>query len=77
MAQVKKFKNPAGQMTVDDDAAAIPAGDQTPAQDEPAKKYGKWIRNGVVYEMDGEKMKSLETYISTLDPDQQIIAADY
>ena len=40
MAQVKKFKNPAGQMTVDEETVVTPAGDQTPAE-EPAKKYGK------------------------------------
>jgi hypothetical protein len=53
MAQVKKFQTPAGP--IDGTAAANPAG--TPA--EGKKKYGKLIRDGVVYEMDDESMNNL------------------
>jgi hypothetical protein len=70
MAQVKKFQTPAGP--IDGTAAANPAG--TPA--EVKKKYGKWIRNGVAYEMDEEKMKDLEKHIMAMKPELQPYAAE-
>lgn len=66
MAQVKKFQNPAGPVTTET-AASNPAG--SPAATK--KKYGKWIRNGVEYEMNDDKMKDLEKYIMSLDPSIQ------
>lgn len=71
MAQVKKFQTPAGP--IEGTAASNPAG--TPAQTK--KKYGKWIRNGIEYEMNDEKMKDLERHISTLSAEERLRAADY
>lgn len=70
MAQVKKFQTPAGP--IDGTAATTPAGN--PA--ETKKKHGKWIRNGIEYEMDDEKMKDLEKYIMSLDPSIQPYVAE-
>ena len=70
MAQVRKFQTPAGPM--EGTAAANLAG--TPAQTK--KKYGRWIRNGVAYEMDDEKMKDLEKHIMSLRPELQPYAAE-
>lgn len=71
MAQVKKFQNPAGPVTTET-AASNPAG--SPAATK--KKYGKWIRNGVEYEMNNDKMKDLEKYIMNLDPSIQPYVAE-
>lgn len=70
MAQVKKFQTPAGP--IEGTAASTPAG--TPA--EVKKKYGRWIRNGIAYEMDDEKMKDLEKHIMSLKPELQPYAAE-
>lgn len=51
MAQVKKFQTPAGP--IDGTTAVSPAGT------EAKKKYGRWIRDGVIYEMDDESMNNL------------------
>ena len=50
MAQVKKFKTPAGPVTVEDENAVKPAGTSTPTG-EVKKKYGKWVRDGIETEM--------------------------
>ena len=77
MAQVKKFKTPAGPVTVEDENAVKPAGTSTPTG-EVKKKYGKLIRNGVTYEMDDEKMKNLEQYITSMNPElQPYVAEDF
>lgn len=70
MAQVKKFQNPAGPL--DGTTAANPAGNSV----EVSKKYGRWIKNGVIYEMDEEKMKDLERHIMSMDPSLQPYAAE-
>lgn len=77
MAQVKKFKTPAGPVTVEDENAVKPAGTST-LTGEVKKKYGKLIRNGVTYEMDDEKMKNLEQHITSMDPElQPYVAEDF
>ena len=73
MAQVKKFQNPAGPVT--DTAAANPAGN--PAS-ETKKKYGRYIKNGITYEMTEERMKDLERHImSGTQDDRLYLAEDY
>ena len=70
MAQVKKFQTPAGP--IEGTAASNPAG--TPA--EVKKKYGRWIRDGIAYEMDDEKIEDLRRHIAAMKPELQPYAAE-
>lgn len=66
MAQVKKFKNPAGPVT-----------DETATKSAGAKKYGKWIRDGVETEMTDESIADFLEYVRQGKDFQQVIANQY
>lgn len=75
MAQVKKFKTPAGPVTVEDKNAVKPAGTSTPTG-EAKKKYGKWIRDGIETEMTDESIKAFLEDARKGDSDDQLFAND-
>ena len=75
MAQVKKFKTPAGPVTVEDENAVKPAGTSTPTG-EVKKKYGKWVRDGIETEMTDDIILNFLEDARKGDSDYQLWAND-
>lgn len=75
MAQVKKFKTPAGPVTVGDENAVKPAGTSTPTG-EVKKKYGKWVRDGIETEMTDDIILNFLEDARKGDSDYQLWAND-